>query len=223
MGKSISSWSYTALAQWEMCPAQYKYQRIDKLPSESSPAMDRGNAIHKAAAAYIASTEPLPLPPELTKFAAPMEEFRQFPADWKVVEQQWGFTKSWRPTGWFGNDTWLRVVLDAGVVYPDGEADVVDHKTGKEYETNKDQRELNALALMCRYPHVHKVTSRMWYLDSGKETLETIEQERRTDLIDKWEKRVAPVFTDTVFAPRPNHKCRWCAYAKSKGGPCKFG
>jgi hypothetical protein len=219
---ALTAWSYSRLSLWETCPAAFKYKNIDKLTEEQSPAMKRGDDIHKAAAAFISGVHQ-DFPVELAKFDTQIWELRDAPADDRVVEQQWGFNKDWRATGWFGKDTWLRVVLDVGVVYSDGTGDVIDHKTGKVYESNKDQRELNAIAMLRRFPHLSQVTSRLWYLDSGKETLAEYLQEDITSLIMKWEKRVEPMFADRVFAPRPSEKCRWCAYAKSKGGVCRFG
>jgi len=218
----LTAWSYSRISLWEQCPLKFKLKHIDKLPEEQSPAASRGDTIHKEAAAFISGAT-TGFPPSLAKFDAQMWELHDLPRDSVVVEQQWGFTKSWRPTGWFGANTWFRNILDVGVVYPDGHSDVVDHKTGKEYPDHADQRELNALSLMCRFPDVSHVTSRMWYLDAGHETIAEFEQHQKGELQEKWEKRVAPMFADTVFAPRPNDKCKWCAYARSKNGPCKFG
>ncbi len=225
MTGTVKAWSYSRLAQWEGCPAAFNYKSgitVPKVKEEQSPAMARGDEIHKMAARFI-TTPDAAFPAELAKFDELMWQLHDIPAESKTSEQQWGFTKNWRSTGWFSADTWFRNVLDAAVVYPDGEADVIDFKTGKMYDSNEDQRELNALALICRFPQVSKVTSRMWYLDSGHETYTEIEAWQRSELIEKWEKRVAPMFADTVFAPRPNDKCRWCSFAKSKKGPCKFG
>lgn len=205
---------------YDNCPASFKYKHLDKLPDPPSPAMARGDAIHKSAAAYISGTTPQ-LAPELERFAPLMSELRALPD--KVVEQQWGFTAKWRSTGWFGKDTWLRVILDAGVVYPDGTADVVDHKTGKRYGSNDDQMELFGLVTMCRFPSVRHVTTRLWYIDTGDEEVAEFTADDAEKLKAKWEQRVKPMFTDTVFAPRPNDKCRWCAFSRSKNGPCKFG
>lgn len=220
---AITAWSYSRLALWEQCPLAFKLKHIDKIKEEQSPAMARGDKIHKQAAAYIKGEGADEVPAELIKFAALMREFRAMPTEYKVVESQWGFDPNWRPTGWFAKNTRLRVILDAGAVYPDGTADVADHKTGKKYGTNADQMELFALATFCRYPHVSHVTTRLWYLDSGDEEVAEFEQDTRSELIEKWEQRVAPLFTDTVFAPRPNDKCKWCSFARSKSGPCKFG
>lgn len=223
MSSPITAWSYSRLSLWEGCGLKFKLKHIDKVPEEQSPAMVRGTEIHAAAAAFIGGGPDAEFPASLAKFDTQMWELHDLPADIKVVEQQWGFNNNWRATGWFAKDTWLRVVLDVGVVYPDGTGDVVDHKTGKEYASNVDQRELNALAMLRKYPHLSRVTSRMWYLDSGKETTAEFLQEDTTERIHKWEARVAPMFADAVFAPRPSERCKWCSYGKSKGGLCKFG
>jgi hypothetical protein len=219
----LTAWSYSRLAQWEACPLAFKLKHLDKVHEEQSPAMKRGDDIHKIAARFLANEKFDSIPGELHKFSYQMNELRAMPASMKRVEQQWGFTKDWKPTEWFGNKTWLRAVLDACVVYPDGTADVIDHKTGKRYGSNKDQMELFALATFCKFPEVSHVTTRLWYLDLGVEEVEEFQQENRSEMIAAWEARVAPMFADTVFAPRPNEKCRWCAFAKGKGGQCKFG
>ena len=42
----VRSWSYSALSQYEKCPAQYKYARIEKRPQPSSPVLEKGNFFH---------------------------------------------------------------------------------------------------------------------------------------------------------------------------------
>jgi hypothetical protein len=190
--------------------------------------MARGDKVHKGAAAYIMARpdDTIRLPTEMVHHpyvAKIADELQAYSKETKVVEQQWGFNRSWRPTTWFGRDTWMRVVLDVGVVYPDATGEVIDWKTGKEYDDNADQRELNGLAMLLKYPHLSSVTSRMLYVDQGYDKLEEIHQEQRTDLIEKWEARVAPMFADTVFAARPGSQCHRCSFALSKNGPCKFG
>lgn len=223
----VTAWSFSRWETFDTCAyqfacgldPQYKHMRTQ------SPAKARGDAIHKEAAHFI-TTPDAPFPASLAKFDALMWELHDMPADVKVVEQQWAFDRKWRPTGWFDRGTgttWFRNILDAGVVYPDHSGDVIDHKTGKEYEKNAEQRELNAVSMLQRYPHLEVVTSRMWYLDSGVEREVTIGRHELPKLVAKWEKRADAMFNEKVWAPRPNEKCKWCDFAKSKGGPCKFG
>lgn len=219
----VTAWSFSRVEMYERCPFQFKCKHIDRLPEPGSAAMERGSKIHKDIADFL--TGKCPLPSSGRRFSKLLYELKAIPDEAKFIEQQWGFTKSWRPTGWFGADTWLRVVLDAGVVYEDNTADVIDHKTGKRYAHNDDQVELFAAAVFQRFPAVTKVTTRLWYLDvdGDNESIAEFDKAGVRGVMDKWDARVAPLFAETMWAPRPNDKCHWCAYAKSAGGPCRFG
>ena len=215
---SVKSWSYTAYSTYSQCPLRYKYQKIDKLPEPKSDAMERGNAIHKKCENFLTNVVDT-VPHEARKFADQMEQLKGLNP---FVEQKWGFTKEWKPTSWTGKDTWYRGIVDAGVLYPDNEADIVDFKTGKMYETNEDQIELFSLTVMLRWPQVRHVTARLWYLDSGDEIVREFPATDKVALRQKWEKKVGPMFADTIFAPKPNKFCGWCHFRKSNGGPCRF-
>lgn len=231
MSNGVKAWSYSAAAAYIQCPYKFANERghggHQKQKGEQSPAMARGDRIHKLGEKYVLAHDPAAPPPvEFKLFEKQMRELAAMPKEDTVVEQQWGFDINWKATGYFGPTTWFRSKLDAAVVYEDGTADVVDYKTGKIYPENADQRELNAVAFFRRFPHVETLNSAMWYLDSDDkkpERLETFFAEDVPALIHKWEARVAPMFTDEVFAPRPNDKCQWCHLAKSKGGKCRFG
>lgn len=216
----VNAWSYSRYAAYTQCPLAFKLRYIDKMEEPPSPAMARGDEVHKEVAAYIMNRL-VERPKSAIQFGKLVDELKGL-SD-KFVEQQWGFTRTWKPTTWFGKETWLRVILDAGVIYEDNTADVIDHKTGKKYGTNADQMELFGLGLMCKYTHVTQVTTRLWYLDSGDEEVKTFAAADVPGLKAKWEAAVKPMFADTVFAPRPNEKCRFCHFSKSKGGPCRFG
>ena len=229
MTSAVTAWSYSRFADHERCPLYFKEKYVTKsIPQDSTPAMERGNEIHKGIAAWLrGDAEGVPRDAFKNPRAEQiLLELRQMPADQMVVEQQWGFTAYWKPTGWFGNDTWLRSILDVGLVYPDMTAEALDWKTGKRYGHNADQMELFALSVMCKYPPVTNVTTRLIYLDEQGKNIEEIEEfpvTHKQRLIDKWTAKVVPMFTDKVFAPRPNDKCKFCPLARSKGGKCAFG
>ena len=48
----VKSWSYSAYALYDQCPAKYRYAKIDKLPEPRSEALERGDRIHKEVEAY---------------------------------------------------------------------------------------------------------------------------------------------------------------------------
>lgn len=229
MSNGVTAWSVSRYADYDRCPLFFKEKHITKaIKYETSPAMERGNEIHKGVAAWLTgAAEGCPRDAFQNPRAEQiLSELRQMPQSQLVVEQQWGFTAHWKPTGWFGSDTWFRSILDVGLVYEDLTAESLDWKTGKRYGHNADQMELNALAVMCKYPPVTSVTSRMIYLDDKGKDIEDIGDFPATHkqrLIDKWTKKVEPMFTDKVFAPRPNDKCKFCPLARSQGGKCAFG
>lgn len=224
----IDAWSFSRYEVWAECPLKFKYKVIEKAPFTQSPAMARGDRIHKEVAAYIMTPMDAAVTPPADAMkhqahARLINELRAMPAENKLVEQQWGFDPDWKPVGWFGPQTWLRVVADVSVLYPDLFAEVVDWKTGKHYEKSHDQMELTATATMCRFPPAVHVSTRLAYLDDGKEFFNEFPAKDKAKLIDKWNRKVAPMFNDTMYAPRPGPHCGRCDFSRSKGGKCRFG
>lgn len=219
MTQKITAWSYSRYSLYEECPAKAKYKFIDKLPEPSSPAMERGNTIHKLAEQY---TKGLikKLPPELKLFK---EQFEELKRSKPIVEETWAFTSKWAKTTW--ND-WqgcaVRIKIDAACVFDDT-LYVIDHKTGKMREGYETQLSLYALGGMLTFPKVKTVSTQLWFLDQGGQPTEKeYKSTQLTVLMQDWDKRTRPMLADTRFSPKPGNACRWCPYSKSKGGPCKF-
>lgn len=233
-GNGVTAWSYSRFALYAQCPLAFKRTHLDTDPKtgrkykvgegsladcKESPALAAGNKRHSDVAAYLSDKAPLPAAEKA--HAAFLAEVKAVPE--KLVEHQQGFDRQWRPCGWFGNSTWYRQIYDVAVLYDDLSAECVDWKTGKRYGSNDEQMELQALSLMCQFkPAVH-VTTRLFYLDSGEQVFAEFDASERDTLKQKWEAKVQPMFSDTVFAPRPNDKCRFCHFSQSKTGLCKFG
>lgn len=222
----VTAWSYSRYETWARCPLQFKFKFVDKLKEAGSPAMERGTVIHLSLAKFCANEEDhleadAMKHPSILKLA---QEIRAVPAADKDVEQQWGFKADFGPTGWFGGDTWFRSILDAGVFYEDRVYEAVDWKTGKRYGSNEDQVETQALAVLKRNPSVVKVITRLAYVDSGDHVFGEYPATHREKIAAKWHKKVAPMFLDTIYAPRPNDKCRFCTWRRSGDTPkCAFG
>lgn len=223
---AITAWSYSRFACYALCPLQFKLRYIDKVPEPTSPAMVRGNEIHKQLAAFVTNKGPLPAEIKSANHRSLCGEIAAWLAEDKVVEQQWGFTAQWAPTAWFGKTTWYRQVLDVGVMYEDLTGEVIDWKTGKRYVSNADQMELCALSFMCQYKLTKHVTTRLVYVDQGNDSADDVAEfpvAVKQHLKEKWEAKVAPMFSDTAFLPRPNDKCRFCAFSRSNSGQCRYG
>jgi hypothetical protein len=220
----VTAWSYSRYADYKQCPAKFKYKHIERRPDPGSPAMNRGNVIHKAAEDYVKGTLNK-IPADLLGVKEQLTFLRKAKA---VAEENWGFRIDWewigRP-GWFGDDVWFRAKTDVRQLYEDDTLLLGDWKTGKKYFANEEQIELFALAGYRRFPFVTEVDTRLWYTDADPEDNEVQRVYKVSDLtaIQKdWTKRVVPMFKDRRFAPTPNDKCGWCPFSKAKGGPCKF-
>lgn len=236
----ITAWSYSRYSKYTECPAAAKYKFIDKREEPGSAAMDRGDAIHKLAEAYVSGKLPkhsdsmIPfdkqfkalekskfkkLPAELEKFTG---EFAELKASKPLVEEMWCFKSDWAETVWNDwNGIWCRIKTDA--VCTDGDtAYVIDHKTGKNRGGYTEQMSLYGLGAFLKFPHIKKVVAQLWFLDSGDVVPAEFEAKDLKPLQKDWEKKVKPMLNDTMFAPRPGNACRFCHFKKANGGPCKF-
>lgn len=230
----VKAWSYSAFALWAECPYKFRLEKIDKIKTPTPAAFSKGRKWHKAIEDFLKTPGPaLAVPPEGKHFVDLLLALKEQPR--LLVEQQWAFNARWGEAKWFRDDsTWFRAVVDAGVIYDDYVVEIADWKTGKIYGENKDQVELFALSAMVRYPQAPEVLTRLAYLESGEELTGAFSSKDKDKLRAKWEGKVAPMFADEVFAPRPNDKCRWCHFAKSAArtidgqvnegaGKCRFG
>lgn len=225
--KAVTSWSYSAWALYTECPYKFKLTKLEGREDKPSKALLDGRKKHKAIEDFLKQPASQPFPVCATRFSNLLYALAQHPK--LIVEQKWAFDRNWRESGYFkDNNTWLRSVIDAGVIYEDHSVEAIDWKSGKKYGSNSDQVELFALTIMMRYPQTTHVTTRLAYIDdvvplSESEVIAEHKVSDREKLRDKWQKAVVPMFTDTTFAPRPNDKCGWCNFSRSKGGPCRFG
>lgn len=220
----VTAWSHSAFAVYDLCPFKYKCQNLDKLKKPDSPALRRGRTIHDDIAHYITDDPKFQGWRETIEHHHDLiEQIKAFPADCRAVEQKWGFTRRWRPTGYFANDIHLRVVLDVGLRYEDNTAEVVDWKTGKRYGSNDEQMEIFAATTFNKFHDAPTVTTRLAYVDSGDQEIVDWSREELELLQAKWDDKVRPMFEDTEFLPRPNDKCKWCDFSRSNGGPCNYG
>jgi len=235
--QQLTSWSYSRYSDWRQCPLKAKLKHIDKLKEPGSPAMERGNQLHKDAETYIKGLMPK-LNPELGLFKAEFAALRKLYKSKKqpmIVEDNWAFAKDWSESTW--NDwvnCWVRIKLDCAHYVAEGVMVVTDWKSGKpnDYKTMEymEQLELYALAALLLHPHLEQVQVRIGWVDVGKMYPEepliyTPADTKR--LRKEWDGRVRPMMADTKFVAKPNAMCRYCWFGQSKkaeGGPglCKF-
>lgn len=214
----IKNWSYSKYNTYKQCPRKIKYRYIDKLPDPAGPAAERGTYIHKLAEDYVNKVIPR-MPEELKKFDKQLRYLRRIKA---TTEQEWAFDKDWKQVAWGAEDMWCRGKIDVMYKTKEGVLIVIDYKTGKVRPEHSDQLSFYALLAFLVFPEVEEVATMLWYLDHGTETNKVYRRNLVPGLKDYWEHNTLPMLTDTEFPTNPSYLCNYCAYSRSKGGPCEF-
>lgn len=221
----ITAWSFSRLNDYRKCPKLAFYKHVQKLKEPGSAAMDRGSDIHEEAQVFAQKNSRTKCPESLECFEQELRVLQKNKVS-LACEQQWTFTKEWKPTGWFDKDAWCRQIVDA--MYIDKTRNVlvvIDHKTGKLNPAHEEQLDLYALAGLIMFPDVAGVEVQLWYHDHGVQKPDQPKVYTHLDipaLKKKWEGNVKPMLADRSFREKPGKACTWCHFSKGNGGPCKF-
>ncbi len=231
--KPLTSWSFSRYSKYTSCPAQFKFNVLMKLPEPKSEALDRGAKVHDDITAFLKGLVRA-TPKDLKKFEDLARDIKlkaKKTPDKVIIEEDWALRVDWTKTrwdDWIG--CWLRAKVDAAYFVTNDELAVVDWKTGK-YRPDRNQEYLEQLELyaaiaLTLFSDIKdlKVSPRLVYLDTGDvhpapKIYTSVDMK---PLQKTWEKRVAPMFKDKTFKPKPGNACRWCHYRKSNGGPCEY-
>jgi len=218
MSKFTDPWGFSKLDVFRACPQKFKFQFMDKLPTGSSPAMERGSHIHTEIETYLNGWSKT-LPEDVESWKEAFDALREH--DFRG-EQAIGLNKQWQLLpDWFSKATWLRVKMDA--YYKEGDTiTVIDFKTGKYRVPSTDQIELYAIAGLSIYPEAQKVNAEFWFLDSDDLYKREYLREELVALRKKYERESEAMYNTEVWAPAPSRECRWCPFSKTKGGKCSY-
>lgn len=224
--KRIVRWSYSLWKSYNQCPRKVKLSRIDGIKEPGSPAMDRGNAIHKEAEDFIRERLPISKLPESLKLLKPM--FAKLVKKNATAEEEVAVDKNWNPVTYGSSEAWVRAKID--VYYKETgrkgqvKATVIDYKTGKVYPDNVKQLSFYALLTFIFHPDVDVVDVELWYVDQGPESThkDTYVREEFEDMKAAWTNAPAQLLNDTIFAPRPGWYCKHCFYSKTRNGNCEY-
>ena len=211
--------SYSAIKLWERCPQAWAYRYIDKLPDKAGAAAQRGTRIHAAGERYLKGEIPIEnLPVAYKPFLGSLELAKRLGANAEAV---WVCGKDWK-THYEENDTsWIKSIVDMSYIVGD-ELHIVDFKTGRDYPEHTQQLELYMIMGAARFPTVKSVHAACWYLDKGEEGHNAYYKQDWLKLLRRpWEERVEVIAADKKHPATPSiPNCKWCAFGKSKGGPC---
>jgi len=223
--KKTKRWSYSRWAMYHLCPRQYHWYYILKMPRTTSYAMERGLDIHKKAENFVKG-KITGMPSELKKFAPEFKALRReyrrgrgrTEPDISMNRDRTASTKE--DTDYFiGFADYAHCTYDKGEVNLSALA-VIDYKTGRKYPGHREQGNIYALILLCLNPSVDKVTVEFYYLDSGFVTEFIIHRKDLERLMAVWDRRITKMYSDKVFEATPNKFCKWCNRNKLNGGDC---
>jgi RecB family exonuclease len=215
--------SYSSISLFRRCPAAWKFNYVDGIPSKVGEAANRGSRLHACAEKFFAGAltpEQLPVDfwrvrpwMEIVRTQKPTPEYRVWLSfDWEATDEQ----------GTNGPAV-LLCIFDVLCIHgPD--AAVFDLKTGRVYPEHAEQLELYAAAVLSAFPNVETARVGAVYIDSGELLHERSYARAELPALQRaWDERRAAIMAETEFAPTPGLACRFCSYAQSKGGPCRAG
>lgn len=221
-GIQLLPFSYTRLTDWERCPLYAYTVHVLKKRGPPPPAMARGTLIHEQAQQLVSAKRPPKHTPETIRYEREFKEARA--AKTTFTEQKFAVTSAWRETEFFASNVWCRGVYDLVIIEPEI-LRVIDHKTGKQYDSHVDQLKLYAITGMVRWPEPKRVRAEAWYLDFPPDRVLTMEVERRDapKIRKEFEARVLRMTKDSKMQPKPNAYCFNCHLNRRNGGTCDAG
>lgn len=210
-------WSYSSLSTYKQCPQKWKFSYIDGIEWPSSAAMARGTRMHLMAEEFLKGIVPM-VHKDIQKIG---------PLIWALFnmgaksEEVWMLDRDWNPTQ-DSDKAWVKAIVDVHYVAGDV-LFVKDYKSGQMYPDHAGQLELYGIIGLCTFPEVKRVETSAVYMDTGHEGHQgSIIRPMLPKMIASWEKDATEMMADEVHEPRPGTACKWCPYAKAKGGPCVY-
>lgn len=221
-----STFSYSAVSDFENCPKKYKLKRIDRLPTKDSPALVHGNERHAEAELYLTSKKRLKVPEPLSNIARTLRDSKK--TDDAIVEEMWIFDANWNlihRTQPEKHDPRSMVFVKMDWYSPSRRL-IRDWKTGKTAEhdrfrekAHREQGSLYALAAML-VDDLEEVDVEMVYIDHGLVVAWTWTADDIPALLDDWTRRGHAAMRGP-YPATPNPLCSWCDFNWRKGGPCR--
>jgi len=209
----VITWSYSNWSMFDECPKQFKAIVLDKeFERRSSPALARGDEIHRGIAEMLRGTG-LHWPSVVSPKARKMIDKLIARMGKPLVEQKLAVDADMNPVPYFDKAAALRGNVDA--IWIDRESRdiyVFDWKTGK------SQADSTQLELMCALVAAHvkdpieRYHAMFYYLENESNNYAI--PVRSPDELRKFFKRfyttANSLLEASTFEPKPGFHCRWC-------------
>ena len=219
-------WSFSQWETYNSCPAKWNFQSRLRLPRKPpGPAAARGLQIHDTVEKYITGDTSTRLHPDIkNKYIPIFDEFKNHENGDRGCERKLAFDADWHVTATTSAYATCIAVLDAYRFTNEHILHIGEWKSGKPKDTHGDQRSLYALMGYKHWPATEVQVTTYYLEDTGPPQRLTLKSQQGFEkLRDKWQHRITTMQRDELCSPKPNWTCRFCDYAKDKGGPCIFG
>ena len=162
----LIAWSYSRLTDFEQCPKMFYGKHISKefYVDASSPALIRGRSIHKLLE-KIMKMGSKEMTGDMAYLAPFIDKLRK--GEVVYIEKKIAFNRNGKVIDWFNKKVWLRVIFDVAVINGTT-AFIIDWKTGKVRDKNRDQLALFAVATFMAYLNIEDVITAYIWVDHPK-------------------------------------------------------
>lgn len=215
----VKAWSFTALMKFLECPYQIYLKQVLKVKGRPRPDQaNRGEELHNTIETFIKGGLEK-LPSSIKNHRDKIMWLQHLYSKGVVrIEEDWGFTVDWESTGWYDEDIWARIKLDAMEFESEESAEIIDWKSGKKFGNeakHKRQGQLYAIGAFIKFPKLQftKVTFR--YIDLGTDNILTsnYSREQAMRMFKKWNENAIDMTTTTDFKAKPtSFNCIYCDY-----------
>jgi len=228
--------SYSSINTYETCPAKFKFQYADRVPSVPSAALSFGDSLHRTL--YRFHSRPVPVAPSLAElletlemvwvrggFASESEERTYLDHGRQVLSQ---YHRDNAPAYRIPAALEFRFTTQVGGVELSGVIDRMDRISGGGYEIidYKTSRRLPPQAAIDRDLQLsiyHLAAKEVWGIEPERLTLyfllpgQRMSTTRGNGDVDDLRRRIATVaerIDAGKFEPRQNPLCDWCEYQR---------
>lgn len=213
----VITWSPSRVKTFKKCAKMFHEEaNLKTVPFVQSEMQLYGDRVHKALDKRIKGEAALPVeeqhlePLVLSLLNAPGQTY---------AEQKMTLNNMLRPTGWFADDAWVRIIID--VMKINGPVGFMgDWKTGRP-DFDQYQLKLNAAIGFIFYPSLEQITTAYIWLKTKTLDPETYQ---RADLSRMWQEllqeptKMQECSNRNHWPERPGKHCGWCGV--NKQGRC---
>lgn len=211
----VITWSPSRVNTFRKCPRQFYEEALtSNVPFVQGEQQLEGDRVHKMLDKRIKHMADLPVDYQhLEPLVASIE---RAPGE-TLGEQKMTINREFKPTGWFADDAWCRIIIDVvKISLPN--LFIGDWKTGKP-NFDEYQLKLNAAISFIFFPSAERITTAYIWL---KTKMLDPKVYTRADLPRMWREllqepvRMQQCSNANAWPERPGKHCGWCGVNKQK-------